>query len=222
MSPAIKAGYFPVLLIVTILVCAAYSVSFSGQSSGHKPDEKSVLDRFSEDQRKKLEAGEAVFEYVLEDSDESMKGYGRTSILIKKPINLCFKIFLDFERQYEYLPHMTVSRVLESQGNRVIIYKELDYTITTIKYTHILTIHPGEHRVEFQDAGDIYEPENRKGYFEFVRVDEDTTLFNYALEKLDTGFPVPEFIKRYVTSRDLPGIAVSIKTRIESGGEWKK
>jgi hypothetical protein len=210
------------LSLIAILVIGFWAV-FSGQAS---PDSEktgnSVLDRFSQEQRERLEKGEVIFEYVLDDTGDSLKGHGRTSILINAPLDECFRIFLDFGKQYLYLPRMTVSKVLKSEGNKTLIYKELDYTLKTIKYTHILTIYPGDHRVDFQDVEEKYDPDNPKGYFRFQRVDDETTLFSYALLRLDLGFPVPESIKKYMTSKDLPGIAISIKKRIESRGKWEK
>lgn len=59
-----------------------------------------------------------VFEYVIEDTDGVIEGYGKASVLIDSPIDECWKIFLDFDKQYEYLPRMTKSEVIGSEGER--------------------------------------------------------------------------------------------------------
>ena len=43
-----------------------------------------------------------------------------------------------------------------------------------------------------------------------------------ALDPGDKGIPVPEFIVKALSSRDLPGIAGNLKKRIESNGKWRK
>lgn len=212
------------LFCVFALVHFLYSSpGFSQErSSGVRGKEGSALDRFSEEQRQKLDSGEVVFEYVIENAEGVTEGYGKANILINSPIDECWKIFLEFSKQYEYLPRMTKSRVTESEGDRRTIYKELDFRVYTYTYTHILTVNNKEHRVDFQDAKYEYKPENTKGYFGFEEVDKNTTLFTYVLLKLDLGFNVPYFIKKYLTSKDLPGIAEAVKKRIESGGAWQK
>ena len=55
-----------------------------------------------------------------------------------------------------------------------------------------------------------------------MKVDDKRCLFIYGLTKGEIGVPVPEFIKKYATSKDLPNIVLSVKKRVESGGTWQK
>lgn len=183
-----------------------------------------VLSQFSPANLKKLLAGEAVFEPVITKSpDGKDAGHGRGAVLIHRPVDECFRIFLDLDKQYLYIPKMTVSRVLEREGNRVRMYKELDFLVAVVKYTLIVTIVPEDHRVDF-----ITDPTGKNsyklsaGFFRFEKVDEKTTLLFYEMTRLEMGFKVPGFIKTYLSSRDLPKIVLNIKKRIESGGTWVK
>jgi hypothetical protein len=82
---------------------------------------------------------------------------------------------------------------------------------------------PEEHRVDFKvDPTGVNDIRNSEGYFDFDRIDETRSLFTYALTDSDIGVPVPDFLKKYISSRDLPAIAESVKKRIESGGKWEK
>ncbi len=221
-NKTIRAGAVLEFLTVSIFLFASLPVFSGDEDTGDKESKGSVLDRFSVEQRGKLDSGEVVFEYFIQDREGATEGHGRASVIIDSPIEDCWKIFLEFDRQYLYLPRMTVSELKESQGDKRVIYKELDFRVYTYVYTHILTVHDEEHRVDFQDARHEYKPENTKGYFGFEKVDDGTTLFTYELFSLDLGFPVPDFIKKYMTSKDLPGIAEAVKKRVESGGKWEK
>jgi len=192
------------------------------------PASAPALARFSPENREKLLAGEAIFEHVVTQSpDGKTGGHGRGAVLINRPVEECFRIFLDLDKQYLYFPRMTVSRVLEREGERARMYKELDFTVVTVKYTHLLTIVPEDFRVDF-----ITDPRGKNsiklsaGFFRFEKVDEKTSLLTYEMTRLEIGVKVPGFIRNYLSlrlsARDLPPIVTNIKKRIESGGTWVK
>ena len=212
-------------LVLAILVALGMSPSRAEElKPGIGAGNVSLLDRYSPDQKKKLLAGEAIFESSKsQNPDDGKEVLGRTAILINQPVAECFKIFCDFDRQYLYYPRMTISRVLKSEGNQVQIYKELDFALATVKYTHILTIDPDDHRVDFvTDPTGKNSVKFTRGYFRFERVDEGRSLFTYEMKKMDTGFRIPGFVKTFLSKQDLPEIAVNLKKRIESGGMWEK
>jgi len=198
------------------------------EDSAPGPVTAPVLSQFSPENQKKLLAGEAIFEYVIaKDQDGKDEGHGRGAVLINRPVEECFRVFLDLDQQYKYFPRMTVSRLLGREGNRARMYKELDFTIVTAKYTHFITIVPEDHRVDF-----ITDPKGENsfklsaGFFRFVKVDEKTSILFYEMTRLELGLKVPGFIRSYLIShlsaRDLPPIVTNIKKRIESGGTWEK
>ena len=54
------------------------------------------------------------------------------------------------------------------------------------------------------------------------KLDDHRTLFTYGLVKLDPGIKIPEFIQKYMTSRDLPKMAVNLKKWIRVGRDLEK
>ena len=209
-----------------ILIMSAGPVRAEESAPG--PVTAPALAQFSPENQKKLLAGEAIFEHVIsKDPDGKDEGHGRGAVLINRPVEECFRVFLDLDQQYKYFPRMTVSRVLGREGNRVRMYKELDFTIFTAKYTHFITIVPEDFRVDF-----ITDPKGENsfklsaGFFRFVKVDAKTSLLFYEMTRLEIGLKVPGFIRTYaythLSARDLPPIVTNIKKRIESGGRWEK
>jgi hypothetical protein len=210
------------LILAALLVCTR----LAGETAGEQTGPGSVLDRLTKEQRQKLLSGQEVYEPRLED--RSVSGGEKTfsaaaMIMINAPVEQCFKMFCDFGKQAQFFPAITTSKVMSKSENRVVIFKELDYTVIKIKYTHILTIDPKNHRVDFEtDPKGENDVNYSRGYFQFEKIDDNRTLFTYGLTKLDPGIKVPQFIQDYMSSRDLPKMAVNLKKWIESGGEWKK
>ena len=199
------------------------SAEKSGASS-QAQTQKSALDRFSPEQRQQLLKGDAVFESkLISGPDSPTQGIGAASVLINAPIDQCFKMFLNFEKQSQYFPRITVSKVLSSSGNRVRIYKEMDYGIMAFKYTHFLIVDPADHRVDFvTDPDGVNDVKYSQGYFKFEKVDETRTLFSYGMVKFDAGIKIPGFILDYISSKDLRVMALNLKKWIESQGKWEK
>ena len=189
---------------------------FSGAPPPARPP--GPLARFSAEQRARLLAGEAVFEY--RQTGEG-RGHGQATILINAPLETCFTIFSALDRQSQYFPRKTKSEIVERQGNRILLRNEFDFYLARIEYYSLYTVDPRRHRFDFElDQSYPHNVDESAGYFQFEAVDERRTLFTYAATKLDVGVAVPDFIKQYLTSRDLPALAVNVKKRIESGGQW--
>jgi len=217
------------ICIFTLFFLVAFPAISGDSSSSNEGSGESVLSRFSAEQQEKLLAGEVVFEYVLKDTrdatdtESTTKGYGKAITIVNAPVEEGFKIFCQHEKEYLYFPRMTVSKVLKTHGNEAIVYKELDYTVATVRYTHVMTIVPEAHRVDFtMDPTGVNDIKASEGYFQFESFDDKRSLFTYALLNADIGVAVPEFIKKYISSRDLPEVAANVKKRIESGGKWEK
>lgn len=191
----------------------------SGEAAG-----KDLLSRFSPEEREKLLKGEAIYRSVLvENPDGSSSGHGEAIAIVKAPTDECFAMFCEFEKWKLYFPRMMISKVLERSGDKAIFYKELDFKLVTIRYTQTLTIDPKAHCVDFtvypEGVNDIKASD---GYFLFEKIDDQNTLLSYGLTKMDIGVTIPKFIQDYMSSKDLPGIVINIKKRIESGGKWEK
>jgi hypothetical protein len=212
----------PMIALVAVLLCA----QLAAQTAGDKGGTDDTLKRFTPEQRQKLLSGQEVYEPKLEDKSKNggEKSFSAAAmIVINAPVEQCFRMFCDFDKQYLFFPAITASRVLSRSENRVVIFKELDYRVIKIKYTHILSIDPKAHRVDFEtDPKGENDINYSRGFFQFEKIDDNRTLFIYGLTKLDPGIKVPEFVQNYMSSRDLPKMAVNLKKWIESNGQWKK
>lgn len=212
------------VVLAAVLICGVARSPAEEPASGSSAFGAELLDRFPAEQKEKILKGEATFESVItEGAGGGHRAHGRTSVLVERPVEECFRIFCEFDQQYRFFPRMKVSRVLRREDDTVVIYKELSYPLITIKFTHRLTVDPVAFRVDFvTDPDGVNNIKFTSGYFRFEAVDEERTLFTYEMTKMDVGFRIPGFIRTFMASRDLPGIAATVKKRIESGGIWEK
>ncbi len=189
-----------------------------------EPPSGSVLDRFTPEQKQKLLTGEAIYESVIEPTPEGKdQAHGRTVVIVNKPIDECFLTFRQFDQQRLWYPRMSRSKALKQEDHAVVIYYELDYLIITVCYTQILTIDPDRYQVSFTiDPTASNDVKATDGFYRFDKIDQNRSLFTYEVTKMDAGVKIPDFIREFISSKDLPGIATSLKKRIESGGTWTK
>jgi hypothetical protein len=212
--------WWTVLLIVALAASAAMAEEKAPAAKGPA----SPLDRFTPEQRAKLQAGEAVFEHVEEKGkDGQTGGHAQSSILINAPIETCWKILLDYEKQQEYIPRKTVSKIVKQEGKIAYVEKEFDFYVTKVRYTMKYTLDEANHRLNFEIAPEYpHDLKDSAGYYGFEKVSDKATLLTYVVLKVDTGVKVPQMVQEYLTSRDLPAVVVNIKKRVESGGTWTK
>ncbi len=209
-------------LILSILAALALAWG-AGAENNEKKTEASPLGRLSPEHQKLLLAGERVYlPKVVEEKGEK-RFSAAAMIIVDKPVDDCFKLFCQFEKQYMYFPKITKSEVLSKSEDRVVIYKEADISITTISYTHILEIDQKDHRVDFStDPSGKNTINFSRGFFQFEKIDDKRSLFTYELTEIDPGVDVPQFIQKFFTSRELPAMVVNLKKWIESDGTWKR
>lgn len=214
------------VFVVFIYLCFPSAVG-AGSSDGpysNTSTPQDPLSRFTPEQRKKLLAGEPVFDFkVISVPGQGDKGQARASIIVDAPIKTCFKIFSELDKQYLYFPRKTKSNVVGKEDGRTILYNEFDFYIYKVAFTSRYTIDPVKYRFDFaMDKSFPHNIKETKGYFVFEVVDDKRTLFTYASTDVDSGIKIPAFIQEYLFSRDLPAEAVNVKKRIESGGKWSK
>ncbi len=211
------------LSILLAMLLAAFAAGHAGEGTA-PADGKSPLARFSAEQRQKLAAGEAVYEQVkTQDAQGVTHGHGESYVIIAAPLSECWKIFTRFDQMQLYFPRKKVSQVIESAPGRAVVKKVFDFYVIEMQYTVDYKIDEKAGRIDFQlDPKYPHDIDDTAGYFLFEKIDEGHTLFTYAATKVDTGVKVPEFISNYLTSRDLPAVAMNVKKRIESGGTWTK
>jgi len=179
---------------------------------------KNPLERFNPSQKQELLQGRAIYEYKKSDDG---KGFGQAEIIINTPVDTCFAVFSRLDQQYLYFPRKTRSEIIKSEGATVWLRNEFYFYIGRVEYTSRYTIDQGKRRFDFEmDKSYPHNIPESAGYFLFEKIDDNRTLFTYAATRLDTGYKVPQLVQNYITSRDLPGQAINVKKRIESGGKW--
>lgn len=208
-----------ILRSASISVCLIMTIT-----PGLLAEEESLLDSFAPEQREKLLAGEVLFEHVA--SDEAEKdglGHGQAFAVINRPIEECYQVMTDIENKDQFFPRVIECRIIKTQGNRVWVQEVLDFKIKKIEYVLLLTLNPERHRVDFRlDPDYPHSLRDTRGYWYFEEVDQVRSLLTYGVTKVDVGLPVPGFMLKLLSSRDLPGVVRNLKKRIESGGKWTK
>jgi len=187
-------------------------------------EEKGPSSRFNDQQLKKLKAGEPVCVFK-EDSgkNENVAGYGQCSIIIKAPIKKSFDILSKIDLQVHYVPGKKKSTIVNKTGNKLLIDNEYVFYGKSIKYHSIYTIDAQNLRFEFEiEKSRPHDLAENSGFYQFEKIDEKTTLLTYGATKFDTGFPIPDFVKKFLLGRSLPAMATNIKKYIESNGEWRR
>lgn len=191
-----------------------------------KAENKSPLERFSREQREKLLAGEVVYEYINyegREKEEKGLGHGQAYVIVNKPVEVCWSIMTDFDRKKEYYPRVVVSQVVKREENRAWVREVLDFGIANIEYVMVQNMDPEKRRVNyFLDPVYKHDLKDSHGFWYWEKINDTSSLLTYAVTKADVGIPVPEFIVKALSSRDLPGIAENLKKRIESNGKWRK
>ena len=185
--------------------------------------DKTPLDRFSKEQREKLLAGEVVYEYINFEGQEKGLGHGQAYVIVKKPIDVCWSMITEFDKKKEYYPRVVVSEVVKREENKAWVREVLDFGIANIEYVMVQNLAPEKRRVDYSlDPAYQHDLKDTQGFWYWEKIDENASLLTYAVTKADVGIPVPEFIVKALSSRDLPGIAGNLKKRIESDGKWRK
>ncbi len=209
-------------ILCLLLVTPMAAISGDVPQPAKRAPETSVLDRFSPEQRQKLMAGEAIFEHVeSKEADGSTQGHGQASALIKAPAAECLRLFCEFDKHYQFFPRNKTSEVVESSETKVLVRKIYTFYMMSVEYTIAYAIEPGATRVDYEvDKNYTHDIDDAAGFFHFEKIDDHNTLLTYAATRVDTGIKVPAFIRKYVTTRDLPAVVTNVKKRIESGGKW--
>ena len=150
-------------------------------------------------------------------------GRGQASILVWRPLADVWTTLTRFEDRAEYIPRVKRLRVVERAPDRVLIWQEIDATVTTARYTAWYELDAAAHviRWKLDPRASDNTVKAVEGDYTMVAVDERRTLLIYRT-MIDAGLHVPQAIQRYMTKRSMPELLRNIKKRVESGGTWKR
>jgi len=180
--------------------------------------------KLSREEKEKILKGEVIYKSVkAADSKGNISGYGQSMALIKAPIDKCWEIFTQYDKQQEYFPRKTESVVLEQKPGLVLVRKKFKFYWVSIGYVNRYQVDAKNYRIDFSiDPSQPHDIKDSAGFFLFEKIAPDQTLFTYGVTRLDTGIAMPSFVQEYMQKKDLPAVAENIRKRIESGGTWKK
>jgi len=181
------------------------------------------LERFTPEQQQKLLAGETIYEYVFHENEKDGLGYGQVFAIIDRPARVCYNEMNKFDLKHQYFPRLIQSKIIKNEGNKAWVSVVADYKIIKIDYVCLMIMDHQRMHVEYRiDTSYPHDINGLGGFYYFEEIDEHRALITYAVTQVDVGLPVPGFIKRALSSHDLPGIARNIKKRFESDGKWTK
>jgi|YelNatPaOPRAMG01_1025707.scaffolds.fasta_scaffold132013_1 uncharacterized protein YndB with AHSA1/START domain len=206
-----KGIYSRVLLVLVLMAGAGRA--FSEEWNKLSPLEK-----------EKLQKGEVIYKSVkTADAEGKISGYGQSMAIIKSPIDKCWQIFTQFDKQAEYFPRKTVSQVIEQKPGFALVQKEFKFFGVRVRYVNQYKIDEKNYRIDFEmDKSKPHDIKDTAGFFLFEKLGSNQTLFVYGVTRTDTGIAMPGFVQEYIAKRDLPAVAENVRKRIESGGAWKK
>jgi len=201
--------YAACLLLAVIAPLAARSQEFA---------------KLSKEEKDKILKGEIIYKSVkAADSKGNISGYGQSMALIKAPIDKCWEIFTQYDKQQEYFPRKTESVVIEQKPGVVLVRKKFKFYWVSIGYVNRYQVDAKNYRIDFSiDPSQPHDIKDSAGFFLFEKIAQNQTLFTYGVTRLDTGIAMPSFVQDYMQKKDLPAVAENIRKRIESGGTWKK
>jgi len=181
------------------------------------------LERFTPEQQQKLLAGEAVYEYVFYENKKDGLGYGQAFAIIDRPARACYNEIIKFDLKYQYFPRLIQSKIIKNEGNKAWVSVVADYKVVKIDYVCLMIKDHQGMRVDLRlDTSYPHDIRGLEGFYCFQDIDEHRALLTYAITQADVGLPLPRFITRALTSRDLPDHVRNIKKRFESDGKWTK
>ncbi len=179
------------------------------------------LERFTPEQQHKLLAGKAIYEYVSPENKKGGLGYGQAFAIIDRPARACYNEIIKFDLKYQYFPRLIQSKVIKDEGNKAWVSVIADYKIIKIDYVCLMIRDDQRMRVDLRlDTSYPHDIDGLEGFYYFQDIDEHRALITYAITQADVGLPLPGFITRAISSRDLPDHVRNIKKRFESDGKW--
>ena len=173
----------------------------------------------------KIMKGETV---VTEERYKNAKGdtlaRAKVVVLINAPWEKILKTLVNFPAMKEFMPRVKSCKKISGDDKQMIVHWSLSIAWTSIEY-RLLTNVDKEKKMLSWKMDTTYKDHDIRdttGFWKFHSVEGDTskTIAEYSLT-LDTGMMVPGFVQNYLTKKDLPNVANSVKKRVESNGKWK-
>jgi carbon monoxide dehydrogenase subunit G len=150
-------------------------------------------------------------------------GRGVGAIVIDRPLADVWATLTRYDDRTEYMPRIKKVTVYEQTPYSVHVKQEVDASVTTSRYTAFVGLDTTHHVIHWQlDRGATDNTlADVDGDYHLFEVTPQRTLVVYR-SYVDTGLKVPKSIQLYIARKSIPDLMTSIKSRIESGGTWKR
>lgn len=172
----------------------------------------------------RMKKGEVlVSEINVKNPDGTQKTQFLARLYVKAPRQDCWKILRDYNKFSEFMPHLRRCIVLKQEGETFYVryetkisFKEINYYLKLVGVEKFKRI---EYALDKTQKNDI---RDATGYWIFDDApDGSGTILSYS-SNIDPGFPAPDAILNQLSKTSLPAIVKNVRSRIESGGTWKK
>jgi carbon monoxide dehydrogenase subunit G len=150
-------------------------------------------------------------------------GRGLGAIVIARPLRDVWSTLARFEDRPEYVPRLKAIQVLEREPQRVRVLQIVDAGLTSARTTLWFSLDEAERCISWQldkSAKDNSVVEVT-GDYRMLECAPERTLLAYRAH-IDTGLRIPLVVQQHLQKRAVPELLRAIKSRVESGGTWKR
>ena len=172
---------------------------------------------FSEADWRRLENGEVVIidRRPKMADDDSVVHESEAAVIVPRPATEVWAVLADFESRPEFLPNISESRVERVEDARVWIKQRVKVFWMQIRYTLIMTLDPARGLMtSILDRSAPHDIRDSQGSWE-VLPQGDASALLVSRSRVDTGMPIPGFIKSYVVENSLPQMMSSLRNEVE-------
>ena len=179
-----------------------------------------LFDGFSDKEIEKLENGELLV--VIEPEDDNPGRVFRAVFLIEKPIDTCWELLNQPERQDEFTTRLEECELVgEGQDTKVVrfllkvLFMKVRYQIEHIFDDEIyqvdFSLDP-----EYENDLTIFD-----GTWRLYPVEEGGTFARYH-SRVQLASWIPTLVQRFLTRLSIPAALEAWKTWLDSDGRWRK
>lgn len=170
----------------------------------------------------KMEKGEVVMlDQTYVDGEGKTRGKGLAMAMVNASPDTIWKFLGDFNNYPQFMPRVTSTKTYLSSGSKKGVYFTLKVAFKTVKYNCMHTIDKGTRTVKWElDKSKENDIAETIGAW-IIKPQGEKSILCYTVA-VDTGMAVPKVIQDYLTKKDLPNVVKAMKSRVESGGTYKK
>ncbi len=193
-----------------------------GQTQVPVADNPEAWKGLTQDQVKKVKAGEIVIlDKNLSSSDEA-KRFIQTAMIFNQPIDAVWTLLSQTEKQEQYLRSLFDSPIIETHPTWNLSDFYVKVAFIDLKYRVRHDFESEKYYFHWNlDPSHENDLKHLEGYWRFYKIDQSHTLARYGTIVVVSEL-IPKSIMEEMTRRDLPESMQSVKKYVESGGTYAK